>query len=137
MQEGQTARAPAPRRPGRKALHPGARAEADSSQSSHSLTSDTFHRCCNTHFEKAEHGKAGDFLLDIVTIMIETSRQTIPMSGGVTGGPGKASRAELPGRSSEVDPYRLEYVRCHKVWREKIRPRNREVHEAMVKSRTG
>ena len=101
------------------------------------LSSDPHLRCTNPHCDDSQHSKAGDsFLLDIVTTMVETSHQTIPMSGGVAGGPGRASRGGIPGWAEEVEPYRQESVRCHKLWLELRRPNTGPTHDAMVRSRT-
>ena len=139
------ARAPAPRRP--------AWSRAEEQQRDHytsaleerlralpvpaCLSTDMLLRCANPHCQDKAHSEAGDgFLLDIVTAMVETSHQTIPMSGGGAGGSGRASRGGLPGWSREVEPYRVESTRCHKLWQEHGRPSTGHVHQAMVKSRT-
>ena len=145
VQKGREARAPAPRRPAwsraeepqldlyTRVLEQRLRALPVPPW----LDTDSLLRCVDPHCQNKTHSEAGDrFLLDIVTAMVETSHQTIPMSGGGPGGSGRASRGGLPGWSQEGEPYRLESLRCHKLWQELGRPSTGHIHQAMVKSRT-
>ena len=101
------------------------------------LSSDPDLCCKNPHCKDKEHSRAGDgFLLDIISIMVETSHHTIPMSGGGNTDPGRASRGGLPGWKEEVEPYRLESVSRHKQWLEQGRPSTGHLHQNMVRSRT-
>ena len=93
--------------------------------------------CDNVRCDITHHSHEGDnHLLNIITAMIETSHLTIPMSGGGSGGEGRASRGGLPGWKEEVEPYRQESRYRHDLWREQGRPSTGPAHEAMVRSRT-
>ena len=97
--------------------------------------------CENVHCENEQHCLDRDSLvLDIMSSVIETSHNTIPMSQGGKGrksDPTKKCPVEnvIPGWSEAVAPYKNDAAFWHFLWREAGRPDRGEVRDIMVKTR--
>ena len=94
--------------------------------------------CTDILCTKSSHSEERDsHVLDILTAIIETSHDCIPMSGGrPCSDPRKSCKVSqaVPGWREEVEPLRQESLFWHAVWRSAGRPRN-GLHEAMKRTR--
>ena len=97
--------------------------------------------CQDVHCQDDQHCQDRDHLvLDMMSTVIETSHQTIPLSRG-----GKMKKIDprkhcpieevIPGWTEIVAPYKRDAAFWHFLWREADRPDRGEVRNIMVKTR--
>ena len=96
--------------------------------------------CSDCHCADQEHGQERDsFVLDLMTAIIETSHQTIPLSGSgrSSSDPSKNCFIEksIPGWREHVDPYKQDAIFWHAIWQSSGRPNQGIFKEMMVKTR--
>ena len=93
--------------------------------------------CRDPLCQHKEHTSDRDgFVIDIMSRVIESSHQCIPMSGG-----NKPSKPEcpieqaIPGWKEVVEPYKKDAVFWHGVWQSADRPRQGELKNLMTRTR--
>ena len=94
-------------------------------------------QCSDPNCQDKDHTEERDnFLLDMMSCVIETTHETIPMSGG--GGvdrPDCHVTSTIPGWQEHVKPFREDSVFWHAVWRSAGCPIQGDLFENMKKSR--
>ena len=93
--------------------------------------------CSNCQCEDPQHGQErDDFVLDLITAAIETSHQTIPMSGTVRSSQDGNCFVEktIPGWKEHVEPYRQDAIFWHSIWQSAGRPGQEGLKDFMSKT---
>ena len=96
--------------------------------------------CREVHCEDSNHhsDERDSFVLNILAAMIETSHETIPLSGSKRPvDPDKLCKVEkaIPGWREECEPMRKDAVFWHAIWRSAGYPNKGVLHDIMVKTR--
>ena len=97
---------------------------------------DTLH-CSDPHCQTDQHTEERDsFVLDVMSRVIETSHECIPMSSG-----SRSSKPEcpveraIPGWKEVVEPYKEDAIFWHGVWQSAGRPSRGVLKEIMTRTR--
>ena len=96
--------------------------------------------CSNPLCEDQNHTSDRDnFVLDIMSTVIEVSHSTIPMAGGrkSSDNPDKCCPVEksIPGWKEEVEPYKQDAIFWHSIWQSAGRPSRGVLRDIMAKTR--
>ena len=96
--------------------------------------------CSNPCCTELDHSQQRDnFVIDLMSTVIETSHATIPMTGGK---PGRHSSSKscpiegnIPGWADHVKPYKDDAVFWNSIWQSSGRPSQGSIRDKMAKSR--